>query len=523
MKYCFIWIVFIFAASSWTLAQPQVTLRGKIEGHRILSADTTYLLRGFVYVRNGGSLTIPPGTVIKGEKVSKGALIITRTGKINAQGTPEKPIIFTSSLPEGERDYGDWGGIIILGNAPVNCPGNNCTIEGGVDNSQGDGLYGGDNPEDSSGVFRYVHISFGGIAFQPDNEINGLTMAGVGSKTVIEYVQVSFAGDDAFEWFGGTVNCKYLVSLNPWDDDFDTDFGYTGKVQYALAIRDPKIADISLSNGFETDNSKGGAAFTPFTQPVFSNVTILGPLIFSRNINPNYQTGIHLRRNSKLNCFNSIIAGFPTCFILDGESTEQNAIDNQAVIAHNLFAGCDRYFATANIFNPRLNVEQWLSSGKNIFQNWSALQLQGPKFPYLPAQSSIAWNGARFDNAQLSNNFFDKVNFIGAFGQKDWTEPWVNWDPQNRTVVRDKNLSSSSFFRLYPNPTQDILFVTNPNGWDRITSLTLTDCKGQNIPLHYDAEEATDWKVDCRNLAPGLYILHIQTANGRTAQKFIKQ
>ncbi|UOQ65881.1 hypothetical protein [Hymenobacter volaticus] len=162
-----------------------------------LSRNTIYLLQGFVYVPNGVTLTIEPGTIIKGDKVSKGSLIVQRGGRLIADGTPTQPIVFTSNQPAGSRAAGDWGGIILCGSAPQNLPGDP-TIEGGpVAN------FGGTNAADNSGILRYVRIEFPGVEFVANNEINGLTLGGVGSGTIIDYVQVSYSGDDSYEWFGG--------------------------------------------------------------------------------------------------------------------------------------------------------------------------------------------------------------------------------------------------------------------------------------------------------------------------------
>ena len=191
-------------------------------------------------------LTIEPGTIIKGDKLTKGTLIVKPGAKIMAEGSATKPIVFTSSSAKGSRNYGDWGGIILLGKAPVNkTP---ATIEG-----ENVSTFGGTDAADNSGTLKYVRIEFAGIAFETDKEINGLTFGGVGSGTTIDYVQVSYSGDDAYEWFGGSVNAKHLISYRTLDDDFDTDWGFSGNVQYAMALRDPAVADqcsCSDSNGF---------------------------------------------------------------------------------------------------------------------------------------------------------------------------------------------------------------------------------------------------------------------------------
>jgi len=234
---------------SWTNFDPQYTIyptptdtvSDSITVNTVWTTNKTYLVQGPLYVK--ANLTIQPGTVVLFDKTAAGsALIVTTKGKLFADGQVSNnfinPIVFASSAAAGQRNIGDWGGIVILGEAINNLPANAAAgtpagigfIEGlpTSNNTQ----YGGNNDEDTSGVLRYVRIEFGGYAYQPDKEINGLTFGSVGSGTVVDYVQVSFANDDAFEWFGGTVNCKHIVSYRNLDDDFDTDFGYRGKVQF---------------------------------------------------------------------------------------------------------------------------------------------------------------------------------------------------------------------------------------------------------------------------------------------------
>lgn len=192
-----------------------VILEGEITSDMTLKAADNNLLRGFVYVTDGVTLTIEPGTVIKGEKSSKGSLIVERGGKLIAEGTAEKPIVFTSDQPKASRTYGDWGGLILCGKSIVNNTAGEAQIEGGPRS-----YYGGKDPEDNSGIVKYVRIEFAGYPLEPNKEINGLTCGGVGRGTTIEYVQVSFCGDDSFEWFGGTVNAKHLIAYKGWDDEF---------------------------------------------------------------------------------------------------------------------------------------------------------------------------------------------------------------------------------------------------------------------------------------------------------------
>ena len=190
-----------------------ITISGDITTNQSWTNDNVYRLSGFVYVKGGAELTIQAGTLIYGEKSTKGTLLICRGSKIHATGTACQPIVFTSEQPVGSRTYGDWGGIILLGKSTVNQTAGYGIIEGGVDNANGDGRYGwsdlglsGPVTNDNSGEMSYVRIEFPGIAFLPNNEINGLTFGGVGSGTTINHIQVSYSGDDSYEWFGGTVN-----------------------------------------------------------------------------------------------------------------------------------------------------------------------------------------------------------------------------------------------------------------------------------------------------------------------------
>ncbi len=254
-----------------------VTVTGNVTASTTWTASKYYLLKGNVFVQSGVTLTIEPGTIIFGDKDTKGSLVIDRGAKIHAVGTAANPIIFTSLAAAGFRNYSDWGGLILLGNA-ANNQATSQKIEGISATTGDNGLYGGSTEDDNSGEVQYVRIEFGGIALSTDNEINGLTQGSVGSGTTVDHVQVSYSGDDSFEWFGGSVNAKYLISYSSWDDDLDTDFGFHGKIQYAAVIRDPNLADKSGSNAFESDNDGNGSTLTPQTAPVFSNITVFGPL-----------------------------------------------------------------------------------------------------------------------------------------------------------------------------------------------------------------------------------------------------
>lgn len=422
-----------------------------ITGTVVLDKNKVYLLRGFVYVRDGGKIIIPAGTLILGEKSSQGSLIIERGGQIFAEGTPQEPIVFTSQQPAGLRARGDWGGIVICGRASNNRPGGEFVVEGNIGSLAGGGLNPNDN--DNSGVLKYVRIEFGGIAYTPNNEINGLTLAAVGRQTIIENVMVSYNGDDGFEFFGGTVNAKYLVSYKNYDDDIDTDFGYSGKIQFVAIYRDPFLADVSKSQAFETDNDGSGTTALPRTSPIISNVTAVGPKrlatdVSGVNFNNLFYYGIHHRRASRNNLFNSVIMGFDEGGILLDGSTVQGDTANFTYKA-NTFTGMSK------LIEP-VSYNSWFSSyGNNLLPNPNDALLKAPynqSSPVLIPQAGSPLIGTSdFSDPKLADPFFSQVNYRGAFspnGNERWDIGWANFDPQSKNYIRNINIDWASIINI---------------------------------------------------------------------------
>jgi hypothetical protein len=279
------------------------TLTGNITSTITLTSDKEWVLKGYVYVTDGAKIIIQPGTVIKSDISEKGALCIERGSQIIAVGTAAKPIVFTSGRPAGERTPGDWGGIVILGRAKTNRT-SEPTIEGGIGRP-----YGGTNDLDNSGVLKYVRIEYAGIAAMPNSEINALTLGAVGSGTIIENVQTIYANDDAFEFFGGTVNAKNLYAYGTADDDYDFDFGYRGKVSFSVSKRDPQFVDNGdAGNGVECDNDGTGSSAEPFTHPILDNMILVGPNDASSLTNHNL--AMRWRRATQFEVYNSTIIGY---------------------------------------------------------------------------------------------------------------------------------------------------------------------------------------------------------------------
>ncbi len=338
-------------------------------------------LNNKVYVKNNATLTIAPGTIIRGDKLTQGTLIITRGAKIIADGTATNPIVFTSNEAVGARNEGDWGGLVLLGLAKNNQPGGVAFIEGIVPTT--DSQFGGNFDNDNSGTLRYVRVEFAGIALEPNKEINGITFGSVGSGTIVDYVQVTLSGDDSFEWFGGTVNAKHLIAYRGLDDDFDCDFGYRGKVQFALSIRDKDISDApGDSNAFECDNDATGSAAQPKTRPVFSNVTLVGPRgngTIALPAGEKFEKAFRLRRNSAVSVLNSLVTGWEKGLSIEGAPVVANLNGDTMVFVNNILTNFAQPSWSANNTNTVLNsggaTTAWYNSWWGVDGNDSTASL----------------------------------------------------------------------------------------------------------------------------------------------------
>jgi hypothetical protein len=305
------------------------TLSGNINTTTTLTSDKVWTLKGYVYVTDGAKLIIQPGTTIVSDIAEKGALIIERGAQLLAEGTSAKPIVFTSGKAVGERTPGDWGGVVLLGRATTNRT-SEPTIEGGIGRP-----YGGTNDLDNSGILKYVRIEYAGIAAMPNSEINALTLGGVGSGTIIENVQTIYANDDAFEFFGGTVNAKNLYAYATADDDYDFDFGYRGSVSYSVSKRDPLFVDAGdAGNGVECDNDGTGTSAQPFTHPKLDNMILVGP--FDVTSLANHNLGLRWRRATQFTITNSKIVGYQKgAFSMESNETAQAYKDGVSKFQNN--------------------------------------------------------------------------------------------------------------------------------------------------------------------------------------------
>jgi hypothetical protein len=435
---------------------PNVTkvIAGTIDESITLKKDV-YTLKGYVYVNNGAVLTIEPGTIIKSDVTEKGALIIEKGAKLIADGTASEPIVFTSGKSAGDRAPGDWGGIILLGNAPTNRPTSPApVIEGGVNRT-----YGGNVADDNSGILRYVRIEFSGVAAEPGSEINGLTCGGVGSGTILENIQVSYGADDAYEFFGGTVNAKNLVAFATYDDDFDFDFGYTGKIQFALSLRD-KPADTDQANGIECDNDGSGTSAGPYTRPELSNLTLIGPFDTTGSA-ATHGFSNRWRRATRFVLRNSILLGHRKAgFSMEGSSTvndyftaNQSEFKNNIVAVYtnpyNVDSSAARALTSGHPGNPMSSADKNAmiadakekirakaeAEGNITFASREDVQLTDPfnlNAPnFLPKAGSPALTGASF--AGMNSFFKNDIAYRGAFGSTNWAEGWASFSPKTNS------------------------------------------------------------------------------------------
>lgn len=396
-----------------TVGRRAAVLSGAISSTRTLSADTVYTITGIVVVEDGGRLNIPAGTLLLGSAaVQPSALIVRQGGRLYSEGTAEAPVVFTSSAPAGSRRRGDWGGVVLNGRSLCNFPAGECVGEG---NS---GPYGGDDINDNSGRIVYTRIEFAGFEVSFGSELNALTMNGVGAGTEIHHVQTHYGSDDGFEWFGGTVDTKYLLATGISDDSFDYSTGWQGRGQFWIAQHDPDDAD----NGFEVDGNEENFDATPLTNPAIYNVTLVGKGLNGEGGTAGESTrGMLQRRGTSGRIYNAVVMGF---------GTEGIDIDNAETVGR--FELHTSYiFGNARDFS---NDEDGIDEQAYVMKAaWSNVAGVDPMLTapfnrttpdFRPATGSPLLAGF---STPPSDGFFEPVTFIGgvAPGGTPWYAGWT--------------------------------------------------------------------------------------------------
>lgn len=415
--------------------RPEV-VTGEIRTDTHWTCEASYLLGGYVTVKDGATLTIDPGTVIRGDATS--ALVITREGRIDARGTRDQPIVFTSVAPPGSRAAGGWQGVVLLGKARINVDSGEREFEG-LPVSDPAYRYGGSDDTHDCGALMYVRIEFAGRELQPNQELNSLSLAACGSKTKVEYVQTHIGKDDGIELFGGTVSLKHIVTTGADDDSIDWDEGYRGRIQFA-AIRQHDLTGAGDSNAIEASNRLGVAAATPVASPLVYNVTMIGD-----RDSYNVVRALALKDGTHGELRNIVAIGFASAAI-DVASEESVAALSASPpglsIANSLFyeigpdaisffptpdageSAADGNFDEAAFFS---RPEHALSFGVDP-QLPSAYDTAAPGW-VPPADSPAAAGGT----VPPDDGFFDtSAAYLGAFvpGGDDWTAGWTDY-PEN--------------------------------------------------------------------------------------------
>ena len=492
-----------------------------------LDPSRVYLLQSLVVVKDGGKLIIPAGTIIRGMANAQSTpkqyatIVVERGGYIQIEGTKTNPVVMTSAKKFGQRDRGDWGGLLLAGKA-ANNQGPNIQMEGFNNVSFNNQLakHGGINDNDNSGSISYLRIEFAGYAFEPNKEINGLTFCSVGKGTSIDNVQVSYSGDDSYEWFGGTVNCKHLIAFKGTDDDFDTDFGYRGAVQFGIAFRDSSYFDMSWNSAsgastsecFESDNDASGSGLLPLTTAVFSNITCVGPVpagMTWSQLTPTqkgaFRRGARIRRNSRLSIVNSIFMGYRNFVMFDGDSVLTNSgvksgtiSDKNDLFRNNYLYGV-KAAAPAGVTNTGLcevsstgrvtALDSWVRNPYNL--NYIDTSVFKPGF--LINTNDFTGPDFRPEKEYPSNYDF---NVMGYYG-----------------VANVKNVGKIKSSKAYPNPTSGQYTVEFISSNPFTASIYITDLSGKVVgsqPNQTIVNGTNHVNVNLSDLTDGLYYFHIE-------------
>lgn len=375
-----------------------------------LTAQHQYLIEEGVFVggdnEQKSTLRIEAGTVLRGMPAS--FIAIMRGSQIIAEGTAQKPVVFTSLASQG-RKRGEWGGLVLNGNAPIN----RCRPGAAICEAISEGIkvrevkFGGNQPEDNSGTLKYVRVEFAGYPMAPDNELNGITFNAVGSATTVEHIQVHMNADDGIEFFGGTVSAKYVVLTENEDDSLDWDMGWQGRVQFLIADQGPDQVD----NGIEADNLQSPMNASPRSRPVISNMTLLGA--------PKSGYGMLLRRGTGAEISNTIVAGFAKgCIDIDDNETFVNATTPTGIRMSHILLDCKKPYELEN--GDLFATEAFLTAQEKV--QVLPAKLRG----WMPLVGSPALQAGQTPD----DLFFEPVEFIGAMGTEDWTTGWINRDRQ---------------------------------------------------------------------------------------------
>lgn len=412
------------------------TLTGTITKSLTLDADHQWLLSGAVFIGDDRSetlLCVQPGVTVYGDNVTESFLVVQRSSRLIAVGTPASPITFTSAKEDGERASQDWGGITLNGRAPTNV----CDDPGDCDapGEANTGTYGGDDPRGSCGHLAYVRIEFAGKLINETKQLNGLALQACGSGTVLDYIHVHNVADDGIEFFGGTANLRHALITAPGDDGLDWTDGWTGKAQHIIVQQWAADGD----NGLECDNNEDNFDLEPRSAPMLQNITVLGGQNggFAAG---SADAGLLLRHGTAAQIRKAIVAGWgESCVDIDSYGTYANAwdgaaLDGQLTISRSIFfcpAAASPFPADSDDANPAdaapppFTTDDFIRSlnpGNQVINPQLRLPFAEGDADFRPAASSPAADGAGDD---FTDPWFEPTDHIGGMGALDWTAGWT--------------------------------------------------------------------------------------------------
>lgn len=410
----------------------RVLVNAPITAHTTWTCDKIYVLQDLIFVKNA-TLTIQPGTLILGipqAGAPTAALVVEKSAKLMAKGTADKPIVFTSGKPTGQKTRGDWGGIVLLGEAKTNAEGGTKQAEGFKDNAPS---YGGQKDDHNCGTLQYVRVEWAGKSITPGKELNAITFYSCGSQTVVDHVQTHMGLDDGFEWFGGNFNASHLISTGSADDSFDIDEGFRGNLQFLFVHQDPAVGD----SGFEISNSGDREDAVPVTRPVIANATYVGAAQAAKEAT----VGLILKQGTELGLHNSIVVEPKVSLInLINTSTETKFNGGQVSITGDIFktaaspaftVGDPKKGPQGETFTPA-TLETWIKDATRNNKVGEDPMLPSPAWgnPNIkPAPGGITSTAA----IQLPAGFV-ATTYVGAVdpaAAEDWTKAsWVNYSVQ---------------------------------------------------------------------------------------------
>ena len=500
------------------------------------TSDTTYLLDGYVFVEEGAELNIQPGTVIKGlASPSTGdvssALIITRGATINAIGAACEPIIFTAEFDDVEvpddltkDDRGLWGGLIILGNGIVGVNGGEFNIEG-IPSTEGRATYGGNNNADNSGTLRYVSIRHGGSKLEANNEINGLTLGGVGNGTTVDFVEVFANLDDGIEWFGGAVNVRHAAVSFCGDDCFDYDQSWDGLGQFWFALQDEEGA-----RGGEWDGSEA-ADLNPKVSPLISNATFIGG--GTSTVNPENNDALKIRNDGAAHVYNSIIYGFVRRAIVIDDNSWGRFQNGDITFDNNLMFECGAGTTLTELVSGMDNAAlvAHLQTGNNKVEDPALAGVS--RIPNNALDPRVNVFGAAYGQAvAVGNPWFQTSRDIGAFGDENWALCWTALEEYgffgDLVATDDPALSATDWtMKVFPNPVSSTLHVSFELTNAANLNFRVMDMTGRTV-AQYTRQSFTEgtsvFPVNVSGLNSGTYIVTIEDNQSILGRRiFIKE